>query len=115
MSLAEWDQLVAAVNGRTTIGQAGVRDPEYPCEGYRPLPGARPFTRVTEADLGWSRCETDGHYMCVECTEISVEALRDREDRCRECGTPLVLPTRGSWPTRCPRCEPIDFDSGKKP
>ena len=112
---AGWAELEAAVNGRTTVGQIGVRDPESPCESYRPRPGARPFAHVSEADVGpWNKCETDGHYMCVECLEISIEALRGREDRCRECGTPLVM--RGHEriaPTRCPRCEPIDLEERK--
>jgi hypothetical protein len=108
-ALVRWDQLIAEVNGRSIFGASGVRDPESPCEAFRPKGAA--FERVVEADLGYNRCETDGHYLCVECLAISVEALRDRESRCRECGTPLQFRDHERWPndpTRCPACEPED-------
>lgn len=106
-ALARWDQLVAEVNGRSILGAPGVRDPESPCEAFRPKGTA--FERVVEADLGDNRCQTDGHYLCVECLEISVSALRGREERCRECGTPLQFRTHERVdPTRCPACEPED-------
>jgi len=87
-AMIAWNQLVASVNGTTTIGTIGVRDPDYPCEGFNPVGAA--FRQVTESDLcSWSRCETDGHYMCTECTEISIDELRRRQCRCEECGSDL--------------------------
>ena len=55
-ALQRWEWLVASVNGRGTIGQPGVRDPEYPCEAFEP---GDPEPDAT--------CMTDGHYMCNEC------------------------------------------------
>jgi hypothetical protein len=56
MSLLTWNELVAFVNDRTTLGQEGVRDPEHPCDAFCP---GRPA----------GSCATDGHYLCDECTE----------------------------------------------
>lgn len=61
----------------TFIGQAGVRDPDHPCEGFTP---------------GEPRgdCQTDGHYMCHECEHCQrCEACEQIEDRC-ECPDPYV-------------------------
>jgi hypothetical protein len=54
---SRWAELVAQVNGRTTFGQPGVRDPENPCTAFEP--------GLPDGD-----CETDGHYMCDECTKM---------------------------------------------
>lgn len=49
-----------------TYGQAGVRDPQFPCGAYRPgKPG-----------LG-SKCEGDGHYLCSGCTERKPDEPED--------------------------------------
>lgn len=104
--LIRWNELVAEVNGVTTIGQAGVRDPEYPCEAFRPV--GRAFEQVTEADIhAGNTCETDGHYMCTECTEISLAELRRRRGRCQECGGELVPLTTAptSEPCWCEKCD----------
>jgi len=85
-TILAWNQLVASVNGTTTIGTTGVRDPDYPCEGFNAVGAA--FHQVTEFST-MNRCETDGHYMCTECTEISIGELRRRQGRCEECGSDL--------------------------
>lgn len=40
------------------VGKPGLRDPEFPCQGYDPE-GTRFF--------GYRECETDGHYLCQDC------------------------------------------------
>ena len=105
MTVAEWNLLVAEVNGKRELGMPGVRDPEAPCEAFSPVGVA--FQQVKESELtGHGDCETDGHYMCTECTLISVGALRHRQSRCDACGTPLIF--RGNdrvEPTFCQICE----------
>jgi hypothetical protein len=54
--LTQWAILVEQVNGRTSFGEDGVRDPENPCSAF-----------VEGEPRG--DCETDGHYMCDECVE----------------------------------------------
>lgn len=53
-----WRILELEVNGKAYVGQRGVRDPEFPCEGFEP---GKPTIS--------GRCETDGHYVCDECVE----------------------------------------------
>lgn len=60
-----WRELIASVNGVTYVGQRGVRDPEYPCEGFT----------ATGYD-GSGTCHSDGHYLCTECSELSPDAPR---------------------------------------
>ena len=69
-----WRLLEAEVNGRSYVGQVGVRDPEHPCAGYTPT--AEPDLlgiRITAAGNG--RCDSDGHYLCGGCAEISAAAI----------------------------------------
>jgi hypothetical protein len=77
-ALFEWAVLEATVNGRSCVGMPGVRDPEYPCEAFAP------------GEPGYGRCDTDGHYMCMECKEMSDETLCFRTEVCREHRTKLV-------------------------
>lgn len=86
-----WAELVATANGRTLVGMAGVRAPGEECEGFSP------------GEPGFGDCDTDGHYMCVECSCISKRALRRRRDQCEACGKPLV---RGPYGEVCAACEP---------
>lgn len=65
MSLEAWNELYANVNGRTRLGQVGVRDPDGICEVF----DGRGYD-------GSGRCSSDGHYLCVECSELSPEAPR---------------------------------------
>lgn len=73
-----WVALFHEINGgRIPDGEPGIRDVDAPCEAFQ---------------LGEPRggtCETDGHYICAECVEISPKVLRRRRDLCEECGTPL--------------------------
>lgn len=63
-ALQRFSWLVHEVNGRQVVGMPGVRDPENPCEAFQPgKPGGT--------------CETDGHYICDECTERAT---------CADCG-----------------------------
>ncbi len=42
------------------VGAPGIRDPELPCEDYRPIGTAY-------GDEYKATCQTDGHYMCEKC------------------------------------------------
>lgn len=54
------------------IGSAGVRDPDFPCDGFSP----------GEPD---GDCQTDGHYLCHECENAELcETCGQIDDRC-EC------------------------------
>jgi hypothetical protein len=65
-----WNELHAVVNGRTTFGQVGVRDPENPCENF----DAAGYD-------GCGVCYSDGHYMCTECSKLSPDAPRFTQSR----------------------------------
>lgn len=78
-ALDRWNQLVAAVNGRSILGSPGVRDPDAPCSAFHP---GEP---LEDGD-----CDTDGHYLCRECRHISLVAIRRRNDQCEACGAPLI-------------------------
>lgn len=54
-ALDRWRWLVEEVNGRRAFGMPGVRDPDAPCDAFAPGKPA-------------GKCETDGHYMCDECS-----------------------------------------------
>lgn len=69
-ALRAWTLLEAEVNGRSFVGMPGVRDPESPCEGF----DGRHYD-------GGGRCKSDGHYLCVECSELSPRAYRFTETR----------------------------------
>lgn len=62
-AIQEWNQLFDFVNGRTTFGTVGVRDPDNQCEGFDGL-----------GYSGRGNCMSDGHYMCKECSELSPQA-----------------------------------------
>lgn len=84
-----WRALYYEVNGhagRMPDGITGIRDVNSPCEAFVLVEGdGRPD--------GLGDCETDGHYICAECTRIKLDVLRRRHDECEECGT--ALPRRG--------------------
>ena len=63
-----WAALVAEVNGRSFLGQVGVRDPEGPCEVF----DGRGYD-------GSGHCHSDGHYLCVECSHLAPDAPRFEE------------------------------------
>lgn len=67
--ILEWENLVEQVNGRRGIfGTAGVRDPQNPCELFDGL----------RFD-GTGECQSDGHYLCTECSRLSPKAPRFEE------------------------------------
>lgn len=90
-----WRSLVASLGGRIPDGTDGIRDVDAPCEAFKPA-GA-PYERAK----GTGSCETDGHYICVECVEIKLETLRRRQDQCEECGASLV---KVGYLEQCPAC-----------
>ncbi len=78
---APWRALVAEINGgRILDGEPGIRDVDHPCDVFEPAdePG--------EYSEGGGTCDTDGHYLCLECVHISTSALRHRRGQCVECG-----------------------------
>jgi hypothetical protein len=69
MSMQEWEALRRFVNGEPSLlGTVGVRDPENPCEAF----DGRNYD-------GSGSCSSDGHYLCVECSQLSPEAPRFQE------------------------------------
>lgn len=64
----DWAVLEAEVNGRTFVGMPGVRDPEGPCEAF----DGRGYD-------GSGGCSSDGHYLCVECSQLAPDAPRFQE------------------------------------
>lgn len=61
-----WDELARLINGRPGYeGVPGVRSAEYPCDLFDGL-----------GYVGTGRCMSDGHYLCVECSELSPKAPR---------------------------------------
>lgn len=85
---ALWRGLYFEINsgaGRVPDGITGIRDVDAPCEAFVLVESERPD--------GGGDCETDGHYLCAECTRIKLAVLRRRHDECEECGA--VLPRRG--------------------
>lgn len=70
-SLGPFTDLYLAVNrlpGR--FGAPGVRDPDNQCSAF----DAHGYN-------GQGECLSDGHYLCVECSELSPEAPRFTSDR----------------------------------
>ncbi len=65
-----WEMLRREVNGLPGfVGQPGVRDPDGLCEAFD---GA--------GYDGTGNCDSDGHYLCVECSHLSPEAPRFEEN-----------------------------------
>jgi hypothetical protein len=60
-----WAELIENVNGRTFLGQIGVRDPDGLCEVFD-----------GQGYDGRGKCMSDGHYLCVDCSLLSPEATR---------------------------------------
>lgn len=65
--LTQWAELEASLNGRTYLGQRGVRDPDSPCELFD-----------GESYNGRGDCHSDGHYLCTECSHLSPEGAEIR-------------------------------------
>ena len=76
-ALESWRLLVAHANGRAVVGAVGIRDPEFPCEGYQPTESPDLLgLRVTAP--GGGSCDSDGHYLCVGCRNLSDQGLAER-------------------------------------
>lgn len=56
-----WLPLIARRNDHPFDGEPRVRDVNAPCRGYEPV--AMP--------AGNGPCDTDGHYLCLTCSEHS--------------------------------------------
>ena len=64
-----WEVLRRAVNGeRGFVGMPGMRDPDGVCALF----DGRGYN-------GRGACHSDGHYLCVECSELSPDAPRFQE------------------------------------
>jgi len=62
-----------------------------------------PCDVFTPGEPGHGECDTDGHYLCVECVHISSVTLRKRRDECTDCGAKLIRePWSNGEPTDCP-------------
>ena len=82
----DWQDLYLAVNGLPgRFGAAGVRDPDYPCELF----DGKTYD-------GRDDCNSDGHYMCDECSHLSPEAPRFTEPKSRH-GNPSGDRLRLYW------------------
>ena len=100
-----WRALVDEINGgripsydRIPDGEPGIRDVDARCDAFEPV-GA-PY----EIAKGNGNCQTDGHYLCVECVHIELGTLRRRRDQCEECGATLPRGrnnTLGDCPNGC--------------
>lgn len=77
MSLQEWRELEGEVNGRRRFGAAGVRDPDHPCELFAPVPDID-WLGLRVAANGNGMCDSDGHYLCGGCAELSRSAWEER-------------------------------------
>jgi hypothetical protein len=74
-----WAAMVAELNGRTFVGMPGVRDPDHPCEEYQPTEDAD-FLGVWLTAPGDGACDSDGHYLCGGCRNLSENGLLERSD-----------------------------------
>lgn len=71
-----WRQLEAEVNGTTFFGQAGVRDPEHPCDAFDPVKGIDWLGLfITAPGDASATCMSDGHYLCKGCSHLSAERI----------------------------------------
>jgi hypothetical protein len=76
-TLEAWRLLEAEVNGRQVVGMPGVRDPEHPCEEYVPTEDADLLGLWITAE-GSGSCDSDGHYLCGGCRQLSERGLQER-------------------------------------
>jgi hypothetical protein len=53
---------LAEAEPRKPVGIPGNRDPDNPCSAFAPRP------RMAG---DWADCESDGHYLCLECAHRS--------------------------------------------
>lgn len=58
-ALNRWYALVSELNGRPLVGTPGIRDVDHPCEEYD-----------GKGYDGRGRCDSDGHYECVNCSHL---------------------------------------------
>lgn len=86
-ALQRWNWLYAELNGRTVVGQPGVRDPEHLCDHFEP---GEPHANNT--------CDGDGHYMCFECSHLTLcaDGCGARPVQC-ECPDDVALAREHAW------------------
>lgn len=90
-ALQRWEDLYREVNRLPPrLGAVGVRDPDGVCEAFD-----------GNGYDGMGRCHSDGHYLCVECSELAPDAPRfveydrdGRRDRLRAFWTTLRMRAR---------------------
>jgi hypothetical protein len=69
-AMLEWENLYRFVNSKSPLfGTVGVRDPDALCEEF----DGKHYD-------GQGSCESDGHYLCIECSKLSPEAPRFSND-----------------------------------
>lgn len=60
-------------------GVRGKRCSDYPCEGYNPVPDAT-YLGLQIKSPGDGDCDSDGHYLCNDCTRLSNRAIEWRQN-----------------------------------
>lgn len=65
------------------FGQAGVRDPDAPCEAYDPTENAG-YLGLTITAKGDGDCNSDGHYLCHDCKRLSNARVQEIATWARE-------------------------------
>lgn len=81
MSLVAWAELIECVNDRTSLGERGVRDPDYPCAEHSPTDN-RDLLGLRITAPGDGPCDSDGHYLCVGCIRLSARSIDERTNGC---------------------------------
>jgi len=81
-----WENLVCAINDKIT-NLNKIRDVNASCVG---------FNLDENNTKQFGDCSTDGHYLCVECVQISLQAYRHHKDQCEDCGAKLINNEYGS-------------------
>ena len=64
------------VNGRTSFGDAGVRDPDNPCDFFEPVDNHDWLGMEVRAP-GGGDCQSDGHYLCSRCVRLSDQRIAE--------------------------------------
>lgn len=83
----EADKIVRLTVYDPGCGVKGIRDSDYPCEAFDPFePGYKPN----------GDCDTDGHYLCIECRNLNPRSEYAHED-C-QCA-------RWNWVGPCNECD----------
>lgn len=75
-----WALLVAELNGHPLVGTPGIRDIAAPCDHFdsdHPTVAGLGLRWVSKR-TSFGTCDTDGHYLCVECSHMSRDQAEQR-------------------------------------